>query len=61
MGRRMVDGGDGPPMEVDFAALNDALYAWACRNPECNREVCHPDSYCMGCFVGLLTGDTPRD
>lgn len=48
-------------MEMDFNALNDAINSVAkCKTENCERRVSDPDSFCMGCFVGLISGEVER-
>jgi hypothetical protein len=48
-------------MEIDFTALNEALNSQAeCKTENCDRRVADEDTFCMGCFVGLISGETER-
>ena len=47
--------------EVDFDKLNKALYAWTCKTEGCERDVAGPESFCMGCFMGLITEEVVYD
>lgn len=51
----------GEFVQLDFDALNDALNsAYTCKVEECERGVADKDTFCMGCFAGLLTGEVIR-
>ncbi len=48
-------------MEMDFNRLNEELNSQAeCKTENCERRVSDPDTFCMGCFVGLITGEVER-